>query len=43
MLTNLACPISGLTGGIGLHYGTEITPYTDSESWRRMLKRCFWR
>jgi len=24
MLTNLACPISRLTGGMGLHYGTEI-------------------
>jgi len=21
----------------------EITPYTDSESWHRRPKRCFWR
>jgi len=25
--------ISRLRAGIGLHYGTEITPYTDLESW----------
>jgi len=29
MLTNLACPISSFRGRMGLHYGTEITPYTD--------------
>jgi len=39
MLTNLACPISRLRGDeIRLHYGTEITPQTDSESWHRKLK-----
>jgi len=27
--------------GMGLKYGTEITPQTDSESWHRSLKRCF--
>jgi len=26
---------------MGLHYGTEGTPQTDSESWHRRLKRCF--
>jgi len=25
-----------------LHYDTENTPQTDSESWHRWLKRCFW-
>jgi len=24
-----------------LHYSTEITPQTDSESWHSRLKRCF--
>jgi len=40
MLTNMACLIRG---GMGLHYGTEIrpTPYTDSESWHRRLKKRF--
>jgi len=28
---------------MGLHYDTEIAPQTDSESWHRRLKRCFWR
>jgi len=28
---------------MGLYYGTEITTYTDSESWHRRLKICFWR
>jgi len=28
MLKNLACPISKLRGGMGLHYSTELTPYT---------------
>jgi len=26
MLTNLACPITRLRGGMGLHYDAEITP-----------------
>jgi len=26
MLTDLACPIGRWRGGMGLHYGTEITP-----------------
>jgi len=43
MLANLACPISRLRGGMRLHYGTEITPQTDSESWHRRLKRSFWK
>jgi len=43
LLTNLECPISTLRGGMGLHYGREITPSTDSESRHRRLKRCFWR
>ena len=29
MLTNLVCPIRRLRGEMGLHYGSEITPYTD--------------
>jgi len=41
IVTNLACPMSRLRGGMGLHYGTEITPQTDLESWHRVLKRCF--
>jgi len=28
---------------MGLHFGTELTPWTDSESWHRRLYRCFWR
>ena len=43
MLTNLACPISRLEGfGLGSQCSTEIKPHTDSESWHRRLKRCFW-
>jgi len=41
MLTNLACPIGRLRGGMGIYYGTEITPQTNWESWHRRLKRCF--
>jgi len=26
-----------------LHYGTEFTPQTDSESGHSLLKRCFWK
>jgi len=40
ILTNLSRLISRLRGGMGLHYGREITQ-TDSESWHRRLKRCF--
>jgi len=39
----MARPISRLEGlRLALHYSTEITLQTDSESWHRRLKRCFW-
>jgi len=41
MLTNFEFPISRLRGGMGLHYGAEITPQGNWKSWHRRLKRCF--